>query len=198
MTDPDGELSDGERERMAALPRQASPPVALEEATVDALVARGLIRRARPVRGPRPWHVVLATAAGILLFVGGLTMGRRSSPSAGADQRSEFMLLLYEGPEYRHPAAGQEQERVQEYSAWARHQVGKGDLVAAEKLKNDWDMMIRGDGTVATPPPANEAERLAGFFIIRANDRGAALEVARGCPHLRYGGSILIREIERT
>jgi hypothetical protein len=69
---------------------------------------------------------------------------------------------------------------------------------AAEKLNNDWDMMIRGEGTVTAPPPATEAERLAGFFIIRANDRGAALEVARTCPHLRYGGSILIREIERT
>jgi len=193
MTSPDGELSDLERERMAALPREASPAAALEEATVDALVARGLIHRAQPRRRWRPWRVALLTAAAVLLFLGGLTLGRRSHPSA--DGRAEFVLLLYEGPEFRQAPDGREDARVKEYAAWARRQRG---MIDGEKLVIDWDTMIRGDGTVTTPSPANQAERLAGFFIIRANDRSAALAVARGCPHLRYGGSIMIREIERT
>src|SRR5262249_6959843 len=173
--------------------REASPRGALEDATVDALVTRRLIRRARPMRGWRPWRVALATAAAVLLFLGGLTLGRRSS--ASVDGRTEFMFLLYEGPEFQRAPAGQEEARVQEYAAWARRQ---GGLIMGEKLRKDWDTMIRGDGSVTMPSPANEAGRPDGFFIIRANDRSAALEIARGCPHLRYGGSILIREIEPT
>jgi hypothetical protein len=40
--------------------------------------------------------------------------------------------------------------------------------------------------------------QIAGFFLIRAKDDRTALEIARTCPHLRYGGSIVIRQIEET
>jgi hypothetical protein len=34
-----------------------------------------------------------------------------------------------------------------------------------------------------------------GFFIISAGSFEDALAVARGCPHLRHGGAILVRPI---
>jgi len=34
--------------------------------------------------------------------------------------------------------------------------------------------------------------------MIRAADDRSALAIARNCPHVRYGGSIVIREIEPT
>jgi hypothetical protein len=40
--------------------------------------------------------------------------------------------------------------------------------------------------------------RLAGYFIIRAADQRSALEIGRSCPHVRYGGRIVVREIEPT
>jgi hypothetical protein len=66
-------------------------------------------------------------------------------------------------------------ERVQEYVAWA----------SAE----------RTDGAVSSPPGE---PRLAGYFLIRAADQRTALEIARSCPHARYGGRIVLREIEPT
>ena len=196
MTEPNGDLSPQEREALAALPREAAPPPALEEATVRALAARGRLRRP-PRRRPTPAELGLALAASALLFLGGLAVGRRAESPPPAPAGPQFALLLYEGPEYRHAASGEEAERVREYSAWAGLRAERGELVAGEKLREEPDLVIGADGTVTTPAPA-AGPRLAGFFIVRAADRASALEIARSCPHVRYGGSIVLREIEPT
>jgi hypothetical protein len=194
MTDPTDELTPREREAFDRLPREAAPPAALEEAAVAALRARGLLRSRTAAR---PLAIAIALAASVALFVAGLQVGRREAgaPPAAAAQ---YMLLLYEGPEYRQPARGHEAERVREYSAWAGERAARGELVAGEKLRDDGDVIIGSDGAVRTAPPAAGSARLAGFFVIRTSGADRALEIARGCPHVRHGGSIVIREIEPT
>jgi hypothetical protein len=192
MNEPNGELTDQEREALARLSREAAPPARLEETTVAALVERGLLRR-RSGRRMAGWG--LAAAAAAALFAGGFFAGRQGSAPT-ADALPRFVLLLYEGPEYRNTAPGQEQDRVREYAGWARERGASGELEAGEKLREDAAVVIRPDGSVATEAPAPGATRLAGFFLIRAADDRAALEIARSCPHVRYGGSIVIREIE--
>jgi hypothetical protein len=39
---------------------------------------------------------------------------------------------------------------------------------------------------------------LGGYFIVEAKDWDAAMEIARSCPHLAHGGTIEVREIEKT
>lgn len=39
---------------------------------------------------------------------------------------------------------------------------------------------------------------LTGLFIVRAESTEAARAIARGSPHIRYGGCIVVRGIERT
>ena len=105
-------------EDLSGLPREAVPPGGLEDATVEALRARGLLRRA-PARGrARRVEIGMVLAASILLFLGGVAVGRqgRAAPPAPAPR---FVLLLYEGPEYRQPAPGEDAARVREYRAWA-------------------------------------------------------------------------------
>jgi hypothetical protein len=196
MTDSTEELTPREREAFDRLPREAAPPAALEEAAVAALRARGLLR-SRTAARRRPLAIAIALAASVALFVAGLQVGRREAeaPPAAAAQ---YMLLLYEGPEYRQPARGHEAERVREYSAWAGERAARGELVAGEKLRDDGDVIIGSDGAVRTTPPAAGSARLAGFFVIRTSGPDRALEIARGCPHVRHGGSIVIREIEPT
>ncbi len=196
MNDPNGELTNEEREALARLPREATPPPGLEDATVGALAERGLLRRGtRGRRRPIEWG--LAAAAAVALFAGGFLVGQRGGQVPAGDL-PRFVLLLYEGPEYRSTPPGQEQDRVREYSEWARERGAKGELEAGEKLRDDPDRVIRPDGSVAADAPGSGATRLAGFFLIRATDDHAALEIARSCPHVRYGGSIVIREIEPT
>jgi hypothetical protein len=65
-------------------------------------------------------------------------------------------------------------------------------------LSDDVGLTIETDGSVSSVPPSSSETRLAGFFMIRAPDDRSALEIARTCPHVRYGGSIVIREIDPT
>jgi hypothetical protein len=198
MTESTDELTPEERAAIDALPRAAAPPRGLEDATVAALRARGLLSPARSRLPRRGIQLIAGLAAAATLFVGGLLLGRRGvaiEPGGGAPR---FMLLLYEGSRYAQPRPGQEMERVREYGAWARVHAVKGEIEGGEKLKDAGELLIGSDGSVTSVPPASGRDRLAGFFLIRAPDGASALAIAKSCPHVRYGGSIVIREIEPT
>jgi hypothetical protein len=197
MSDVNGDLTPEERAAIARLPRETTPPAGLEDATVRALAEHGLLRpRGAPrTRGGLKWG--LPAAAAIMLFTGGYFAGRQNL-SLPLAERPRFLLLLYEGPEYRHSPAGRERERVREYSEWAAERGARGELESGEKLREDSETVVGPGGLVIGAPPAAGATRLAGFFLIRAKDDRSALEIARTCPHVRYGGSIVIREIEAT
>lgn len=71
----DFELSPKERAALSGLPHEAPPPAALEQRTLRALRARGLVRA--PAR--RPLRLALAMAAALLLFLSGFAVGRWAS-----------------------------------------------------------------------------------------------------------------------
>jgi hypothetical protein len=196
MTGTDDDLTPDERDALGRLPREAVPPPGLEDATVSALTARGLLRPASRTRGIHPW---LAIAASLLLFAGGLAIGRLGgTPRSLEDGRPRFALFLYEGPEYDQPPPDRMAQRVQEYVAWATEKRANGAVEGGEKLREDADLAIEPDGSTGEATAVPGASRLAGYFIVQADDRRAAAEIARTCPHVRYGGRIVIREIEPT
>jgi hypothetical protein len=194
MMRSDDELTPGERNALARLPREADPPARLEQATVAALAARGLLRR------PRHFGAALALAASVLLVAGGLALARFGGETAPApvDGWPRFALFLYEGPEFEQPAPGGMDARVQEYVAWARAERTDGAVEGGEKLKDGDDVTIEPDRSAGAVPSPPGEPRLAGYFLIRAADQRTALEIARSCPHLRYRGRIVLREIEPT
>ena len=124
MTGMDGDLTPDEREALDRLPRDAAPPPALEDATVAALRGRGLLRRTHRTPAIRAG---LAIAASLLLFLGGLAIGRLGElPRPAEGGRPRFALFLYEGPEYDQPSPEAMAQRVQEYVAWAREKPENG------------------------------------------------------------------------
>lgn len=195
MTEPREDLTPDEQESLRRLPREAGLPPGLEDATVAALHQRGLLRRSRE----RGIHPALAIAASLLLFAGGLAVGRLgTAPPLPEDGRPRFAFFLYEGPEYQQPAPGAMAQRVGEYVAWASEKRTNGVIEGGEKLRDDIDLAVEPDGRTGEATAASGEPRLAGYFLVRASDRSAAAEIARTCPHLRYGGSIVIREIDPT
>lgn len=167
-------LTDSER---SALADQLAPPDALEKRVLGALRRRGLIRS--PVLGRR----LIAVAAAILLFTLGVVTGQsRSSAGLGGD----FVLLLYnpDGPPGAAPKS-----RVEEYRRWALETSRSGRSIQGLKL---------GSELLALGAPSSEGSYPVGLFIIRASSLEEAEQVARSCPHLRYGGEIVIRPIDPT
>jgi hypothetical protein len=186
----DDPLPGDDQARFDALPRAIDAPPHLEDRVVRELHARGVLR-SRPPR--RAW---LQVAAALLLVVSGFAIGRLTAAGAGgtlhnperpARTDNRYLLLLYGA----HAAtATEEAARVAEYGAWARDEGAAGRLLAGEKL-GDASTAIGSAGP--TPPSPLDP---SGFFIIRAATADDARAIASRCPHVKHGGTVVIRPIE--
>jgi hypothetical protein len=182
--------------------RSEMPPAGgwtgLEERVVGALRAEGLVRFT-PHKGVnvRQLHARWAVAAGVLLTLGIFAGSYAARTGSGAmqDSRPQFALLLYEDASYQSAPPDGQEARIAEYADWARRLAGEGRLVDAGKLSDAGDLLAGTDRSTAVVPRAAEG-MLAGYFVIRAQDRREAERIARECPHLKYGGTISLREIE--
>lgn len=203
----DDELNGRERRAFDALAREREAPAALEERVVHALGREGLLRAPATThavagsRRPTLPRLGLAVAASVALFALGVLVGARwwSSPPrqlrAQADS-PEFMLVLRPLPA---PTAGAEGERVREYSAWAR-EARRAGLIGGEKLKDEARVLRAVGDRLDVAAASDEAEAgsgVSGYFIVRARDYDHAVSIARDCPHLKHGGTIEVRQIER-
>lgn len=176
---------------IAGLEGEAEAPFDLEERVVRALRADGLL-------APRGWAVrrrsivVAAIAVGVGLI--GFAAGRRVPEVAAnqdADGRSAFLLLLHEDSSYRAAADGAaRQARVREYSDWARSLSRRGALTTGGELADEGSLL---GGT--TRGALSREDRIAGYFMLRARDASEALDLAAGCPALRYGGRVEVRRV---
>jgi hypothetical protein len=163
------------------------PPPDLAGRVRGTLVSRGLLttRRSRPVA----WATRVALlAAGIVIGVlardtlGG-TGGRPATAAAG-----QYVLLLYGDPPGDTGAVHVTRER--EYGRWAAGLRNGTRWVGGQEL---------GDVIESLGPSASgvsvSSDRLAGYFVIDAPSRERAAEVARSCPHLKYGGRVVLMTV---
>jgi len=170
--------------------RGALPPVdlpsALEDRVRASLAGRGLIATRRP--GPMRWaSPVGLIAAGFL--IGFLVRGTRPSRPADIDGRpGRYALLLYGVPP--EDTGTVHAARAREYGTWASNLGGGVRWVGGHELTG----VIETLGSASVQPPGPD-ERMAGFFIIEATSSERATEVARTCPHLKYGGRVVVMAV---
>ena len=111
-----------------------------------------------------------------------------------------YMLLLHEQPiDYSQFSPEQIEAVIGEYIAWRKQIEADGKFVAGEKLKDEGGRHLAGtdgDFRVTDGPYAEAKEVIGGYFTISAADYNEAAEISKGCPHLRYGGRIELREVE--
>lgn len=190
MNDDDG-LTPEEKRAMEALRADAAPPPAVEQATLARLESEGLIRPSVLVR--REVVRLLAAAAALAIFATGLGVGRwtlRSGTATPVRSAPRFVLFLYDAPSEPAMTDAQMQERVSEYRNWAMGLRKRGAEIMGEKLTREREERL-GPAAIGGAP-------LGGYFVISAKDWDAAMEVARSCPHLKHGGTIEVRQIEKT
>jgi hypothetical protein len=185
MSERDEDLTQEEAKALRSLAASGEPPEALERATVERLRARGLIGVSR-----RPWlSWLLAAAAGVALFAAGIAVGRRPPAPPSGEAMPRFALFLYDAPSEASLTEAQMRERVSEYRSWAMRLRESGGEIRGEKL---------GPESRRLGAAAPSGAPLGGYFIVSARDWDAAMAVARSCPHLRHGGTIEVRQIEKT
>jgi hypothetical protein len=189
-------LSQHNDDPMHVFEREAVVPPQLRGRITQSLRDRGLLRSTRPARR-RIWLTAGAMAAATLLFATGFGIGRRSVEPA-ADTRPSFMLLLYEGRDFRLGPSLAAAEA--EYDAWA-DSVQKGGagvlgraLVHTTQLLRNTPQGVRVESEAADA--ASAQGMIDGFFILRVTDEAEAVTIARTHPHLRHGGWIVLRPIK--
>jgi len=112
----------------------------------------------------------------------------------------DYMLLLHERPElFENVSADEMQRIITRYIEWRTSL--DGTLTGGNKLRDDSGRVIEPRaGRVETRdgPFTETKEVIGGYFILRARDYDEATEIAKGCPHLLFGGRIELREIDPT
>lgn len=113
---------------------------------------------------------------------------------------AQYMILLHENPaDFANVSAEEIQSIISEYKAWRDKIEAQGRYAGSNKLKDEGGRhlsMRNGDLRVVDGPYAEAIEVLGGYFIIEADDYDGAVEIAKGCPHLKYGGRIELREVD--
>jgi hypothetical protein len=140
--------------------------------------------------------MIAAVAASLALFALGFGIGRRPVPAGPPDARPQFLLLLYQKESF---PVTDTAAQVQEYVAWAHALRKEGGMALGEELADSAQLLTPEQASaMRVPVPAEGPGALVGFFIVRAGDADEAGRIARTNPHLRYGGSIVIRPIKPT
>ena len=178
-SEPDRDLA----RLVGGLPAALPPPDALEARVVCAVRPPSVMRRS-----------VLAAAA-VVIFAIGLAAGRLVPRAPSPADTGGFVLLLYEDDDYRPAEAADASARVDEYRAWARQVAEQGIAISGERLQSDGLALRRRDGDIRR---GAAAERLGGYFVIGASSREEAERIATTCPHLRYGGRVVLKAILPT
>jgi len=112
----------------------------------------------------------------------------------------EYVLLMYENPSgFAGLSAAEMGKVIEEYVEWRRNLVEEKRFTGGNKLKDEGGrelMSVNGQIRVAQGSYAGAKEVLGGYFLIKADNYEQAVEICKGCPHLRFGGRIELREID--
>ena len=116
---------------------------------------------------------------------------------------AHYMLMLVSGPGEAEAFSPEETQSIlAEYGAWAGKLGAEGKLKESGRLSDvytDPGRRLKGSDaefSVTDGPLAEAKEVIGGYFRIEAANYDEAVEIARGCPHLRFfKGGIDIREV---
>jgi hypothetical protein len=190
-------MSNTEPRTLRDLGLRPAPPPELEDRVVAALAARHLIKPATRGAATMKMQYAVNAAVAVVSVVLGLLVGQQINAvpePAMPEGHDEFVMLLYEDDSYRRPEPGKMEERIAEYSQWAREVAAAGNYVTGEKLTDD-SMLLMPDGTRADAIPTAAQGALEGYFVITAKNLEEAASIAQSCPHLHYGGTVSLRRL---
>ena len=106
-----------------------------------------------------------------------------------------FMLLL-RGGDFTKYSPEEMQKIVANYYNWGEKLRREGKNRGGDELKGGGRLISMRDGRAVDGPFTETKEVIGGYFIIEETDLAAATETSKECPHLKYGGTIELREID--
>jgi hypothetical protein len=113
---------------------------------------------------------------------------------------ARFLLLLHRPANTVSGSSPEDlRARIAKYRAWREEMTAAGKIAAGEKVADSGGLWLRKDGGAVQAAEGNgSSDVISGYFIVQAADSREAQEIAAGCPHLDFGGTIELRPIEAT
>jgi hypothetical protein len=128
------------------------------------------------------------------------TLTISGADGAGRKSMPQYMLLLHQDPSgFARLSPEQMQAAVEKYMAWGQKLRQAGYLTASNKLTDEPGRVVRsndGQLRVTDGPYSETKEVLGGYFTIEAENYDQAIERLRDCPHLLFGGTIELRQVD--
>jgi hypothetical protein len=111
----------------------------------------------------------------------------------------EYLLLIREDlGTYGQMTPEQMQQDIEEHMRWVETLVQNGNFKGGNPLM-PMGTHIRGTEALVTDGPYIEAkEGISGYYFLLASSLEDVTEIAKGCPSLRHGGTVELREVIQT
>lgn len=108
----------------------------------------------------------------------------------------QFIVFMHENDNAWEKTSLEERQKIMEkYFSWARKLRERNQMRGGEVLAKG-GRVLRTQGTSIVDGPFTETkEVVTGFFIIEAADLTQATEIARECPALGHGETVILRQI---
>ena len=106
----------------------------------------------------------------------------------------EYMLIFRneENPNGNAPSAEQMRAVLKEWQNWIRGIAEQGKFSGTNRLLPEGKTLKPGN--VITDGPYVEAKELiGGYVLVKAESLDEAIEIAKSCPNLKYGGNVEVR-----
>lgn len=108
---------------------------------------------------------------------------------------NEFLIAIHRDIKSKDasPSPEQMQASIKPFQEWIASIAAQNKLVNPPKR---WDLdgrVVKNGNTVINGPYAEIKESIGGLFFIRANDYDEAVEIAKGCPVLKWGAVVEVR-----
>ena len=180
------ELSAYEKKIFSQLKKEEMPSPELEKRLIRQLKSENLIKNTLTMNTYLKWAASIAAA--VLIFFVGNMVGKRSSVIS-IDPNLGYMLILHEDEKFQ---PGEPYEMFREYAQWMNNTFEKGISITGQELKNEatW---IDAEKNVEHLT-ASATNKVTGYFVLEARSLEEALEVAKNNPHIKYGGSIEVKQ----
>jgi hypothetical protein len=108
----------------------------------------------------------------------------------------EFLMLFRnEKMENNMPPSKEQMDAVmKQWQEWIRGIAEKGKYVSTNRLISEGKTLKPGN-VISDGPYAEVKEVVGGYLLVKANSLDEAIELAKSCPNLNYGGSVEVRSM---
>jgi len=151
------------------------------EEIIKNLKTKGLIMKTKNIN----W--VYQIAASLLIAVAAFMVGRSTTGETTLSNNSSFnyMLVLHQDENFN---SNNPEEMFAEYSNWMNSIAERGVKIDGQELK-EHSVTVNQNGIKESPNSI-----VSGYFILEADSIEEVIEIAENSPHVKYGGTVEVKE----